>query len=82
MEKIIDCRQEVREYIVHHARLDELDDDTDIFEAGIVNSLFAIQLMTWLEKKFCFKITIDDLDMNHFRSVGSITQFVERKMND
>ena len=80
MERTLDCKREVKDYILSNARLQDLDDTTDIFESGIVNSLFVIQLMTFLEKDFSIKITMDDLDMSHFRSVGSIAAFVERKM--
>lgn len=80
MERTLDCKREVRDYILSSARLGDLDDTTDIFDSGIVNSLFVIQLMIFLEKEFSIKITMDDLDMSHFRSVGSIAAFVEEKM--
>jgi methoxymalonate biosynthesis acyl carrier protein len=81
MERTVDCKKEVRDYILSNAGLQELDDAIDILDSGIVNSLFVIQLMTFLEKEFSIKITMDDLDMSNFRSVDSITGFVQRKMS-
>ncbi|MEC2503534.1 phosphopantetheine-binding protein, partial [Bacillus cereus] len=46
-------------YIQDHVGI-EFNDDTEIFEEGLVNSLFAIQLMTFLEKEFAIKVTMDD----------------------
>ncbi len=69
----------IRHYILENVNIPALDDDFDIFEAGIVNSLFAIELMTFLEKAFNIKVTMDDLDMGNFKSVNAASEFVRRK---
>ncbi len=69
----------IRSYILENINVPALDDDFDIFEAGIVNSLFAIELMTFLEKSFAIKVTMDDLDMQNFKSVNAASQFVLQK---
>ncbi len=69
----------IRDYILENVNLPGLEDDFDIFESGIVNSLFAIELMTFLEKSFGIKVTMDDLDMSNFKSVKAAGEFVYRK---
>jgi methoxymalonate biosynthesis acyl carrier protein len=69
----------IRNYILENINAPALADDFDIFEAGIVNSLFAIELMTFLEKSFSIKVTMDDLDMQNFKSVNAASQFVQKK---
>ena len=69
----------IRSYLLENISIEELDDDFDIFEAGVVNSLFAIELMTFLEKTFGIKVTMDDLDMENFKSVNASSDFVRRK---
>ncbi len=69
----------IRNYIMENVNLQDLNDDFDIFEAGLVNSLFAIELMTFLEKAFNIKVTMDDLDMENFKTVNSTGRFVQRK---
>lgn len=69
----------IRSYILENINVPALSDDFDIFETGIVNSLFAIELMTFLEKSFSIKVTMDDLDMQNFKSVNAASQFVQRK---
>lgn len=69
----------IRNYILENVNIPELDDDFDVFEAGIVNSLFAIELMTFLEKAFNIKVTMDDLDMENFKSVKATSEFVRGK---
>ena len=70
----------VQEYILLRTDADTIDHNMDIFESGLVNSLFAIELMTFLEQNFAIKITMSDLDMMNFNSIDHITQFVERKL--
>jgi methoxymalonate biosynthesis acyl carrier protein len=69
----------IRDYIMENVNLQDINDDFDIFEAGLVNSLFAIELMTFLEKAFNIKVTMDDLDMENFKTVNSTGRFVQRK---
>ncbi len=69
----------IRDYILENIGIQEMDDDFDIFEAGIVNSLFAIELMTFLERAFAIKVTMDDLDMGNFKSVNAASQFIRQK---
>lgn len=72
-------RMKVHEYILQNISLDDLDDDLEIFNEGLVSSLFAIELMTFIEQNFVIKVTMEDLDIDNFKSVSSITQFVEYK---
>lgn len=72
-------RMKVHEYILQNISLDDLDDDLEIFNEGLVSSLFAIELMTFIEQNFIIKVTMEDLDIDNFKSVSSITQFVEYK---
>jgi acyl carrier protein len=72
-------RKKINDYILQNTTLDSLDYDLDIFDEGLVSSLFAIELMTFLEKNFALKVTMEDLDMENFKSVNRITQFIEYK---
>jgi methoxymalonate biosynthesis acyl carrier protein len=78
-EKLNLPQEIIRNYILENVSIPSLDDDFDIFEAGIVNSLFAIELMTFLEKAFSIKVTMEDLDMANFKSVNATSQFVQSK---
>lgn len=69
----------VKNYISERIDLEDLSEKINIFEAGLVNSLFAIELMTFLEQAFAIKIGMDDLDMANFQSISSITDFVQKK---
>ena len=56
-----------------------LEDDQDMFETGYVNSMFALQLVQFVEGKFGITVDSDDLELDNFRTVSAIAEFVERK---
>ena len=69
----------VKRFISRSSNITNLDDDDDLFESGIVNSLFAVQLMTFIEKTFAIEVGMDDLDIENFKSLNATTAFVVKK---
>jgi methoxymalonate biosynthesis acyl carrier protein len=57
----------------------ELQDDQDFFALGFVNSLFAMQLVLFVEKELGIPVSNEDLDIDNFRSINAITALVQRK---
>ncbi len=78
-EKLI--REKVRAFILASIHVPDLADDDNLFESGIVNSLFAVQLMTFLEKTFAIEVGMDDLDIANFQSISASAEFVVRKQS-
>jgi acyl carrier protein len=57
----------------------EIDDEQDIFALGFVNSLFAMELVMFIEKTFSLSIPNDELRIDNFRTVASMAALVERQ---
>jgi methoxymalonate biosynthesis acyl carrier protein len=74
-----EIKRSLREFILRSVRLPGLGDDDDLFESGIVNSLFAVQLMTFVEKTFALEVAEEDLEIGNFRSLNATAGFVLRK---
>ena len=72
-------KETVKRFILNSISLPNLDDDDNLFESGIVNSLFAVQLMTFIEQTFAIEVAMDDLDMENFKSLNATTAFVLQK---
>lgn len=70
----------VRAFIQRSFHGHDLANDDDIFALGFANSLFAMQLVAFVEKEFGIEIDSDDLDLDNFRSVNAISTLVERKL--
>ncbi|QNP74238.1 acyl carrier protein [Streptomyces roseirectus] len=56
----------------------DIGDDDDLFDGGIANSLFTIQLIMFVEKRFAVQIPNEDLELDNFRTVTAMTKLVER----
>lgn len=78
-EEATGIRATVRSFISRASGITNLDDDDNLFESGIVNSLFAVQLMTFIEKTFAIEVGIDDLDIENFKSLNATAAFVLKK---
>lgn len=71
-----------QEFFARHIRHDafmEKGGDEDIFEAGLVNSLFALQLVQFVERELGVKVENEDLTLDNFRSFNAVGRFVRRK---
>ena len=72
-------KETVKRFLLSSINIAHLGDDDNLFESGIVNSLFAVQLMTFIEKTFAIEVGMDDLDIENFKSLNAATAFVVRK---
>ncbi|WP_030568221.1 acyl carrier protein [Streptomyces aureocirculatus] len=57
----------------------ELAPDDDYFTMGLVNSLFAMELVTFVERQYGIEVQVEDLDLDNFRSLGRLRDFVLAK---
>lgn len=72
-------RAKIREFLARYIRDADLGDDDDIFERGFVNSMFAMQLVMFVERDFGVTVGDEDLDISNFNSINSIARLVGRK---
>lgn len=71
-------RDNIRAFLARFFRTTNLSDSDDIFALGL-NSLFAMQLVAWVEKEYGIQVVDEDLEISNFNSVNSIVTFVSRK---
>ena len=71
-------REGVRQYLAGHLGR-QVPDDENIFAVGLVNSLFAVQLVTDVERQFGVVVETDELDLRNFCSVDAITAYLAGK---
>lgn len=76
-----DSKSSIRAFFFRFFNADEISDNDDIFAGGYVNSLFAMQLIAWLEKEFDITIGDDDLQLVNFSSINAISDLIARKRN-
>lgn len=74
-----DVKGRIRLFLKKYFKGHEIDENDDIFSLGFVNSLFAMQLVMFLEKEFSITIENEDLDLDHFRTISQMEQLVLKK---
>ncbi len=74
-----DNKARIYTFLSRYIRNFNLKDDTDIFGGGLVNSLFAMQLITFLEKEFAISIESDDLKLDNFRTINAMDNLIANK---
>jgi len=57
---------------------EQFDADQDIFQLGFVNSLFALELVMFIEKTFAITIETSELQIDNFRSANAMASLVTR----
>lgn len=53
--------------------------EDDIFQLGLVSSIFSLQLITFLENEFSIRVENEDLKITNFNSVKNIMLFLRQK---
>ena len=54
--------------------------ETDLVEAGVLDSLQLINLLLHLERELGTRVSPEDLKVEHFRSIASIAAFVDNQL--
>ena len=55
-----------------------LTETEDIFQLGFINSLFAMELVMFVEKQFSITIPNEELRIDTFRTANSMAELVAR----
>ncbi len=74
----VNARPEIRNFLASNFPNLAIGDEDDIFDLGVVNSLFAIQLIMFIEKHFALKIPNEELELDNFRTISALSKLVER----
>lgn len=74
-------KEELRDFLARHLSGRKLQDEDQIFAGGFVSSMFAMQLVLFLEKKFSISIGNEDLELHNFQTITAMAALVRQKTN-
>lgn len=75
----VELTERIRAFLGTRFPTDELADDDDIFALGFVSSLFAMELVAFLEDVAGVRIPSRELRLDNFRTVAGMVALVERQ---
>lgn len=78
----VDIKNRIREYILESTfdDVENLTDETLIFEEGVLDSMGLLFLIEFLQEEYGITTDDDELIVENFQSINNIKAFVESKM--
>jgi D-alanine--poly(phosphoribitol) ligase subunit 2 len=69
-------QKEISSLLFENLNIEASLPDDDLIETGIMDSLKIVELLVELENRFVLKIPLEDLEIESFRSVASISRLI------
>jgi acyl carrier protein len=79
MQGALTLHQRITRLFVEHLNVDIASFDTDLLNTGILDSLQFVELLLRLENEFGLTVSLDDLEIDFFRSIDTIAAFVANR---
>jgi methoxymalonate biosynthesis acyl carrier protein len=73
------AKERLRAFLGRHIGGRVMGDDEQIFARGFVNSMFAMQIILFLEKNFQIAIADTDLELKNFQTINAMVELIARK---
>lgn len=67
-------------FLSKYFNVNEIEEDTNFIEEGLVNSLFFMQLILFIEEEFDLSITNNNIEIGNFSSIKNIVNFIENTL--
>jgi len=78
-------KQLLKDYIVDNFLFgdgDKLENETPLFEKGIIDSTGVLELLAFIEENFKIKVQDEELVQSNFSSISTIEKFIQSKNNN
>ncbi|KTD53731.1 D-alanine--poly(phosphoribitol) ligase subunit 2 [Legionella santicrucis] len=73
-------KKEIKLFLLNSFRIKDIGYSDNIFETGATHSLFFIQLLVFIEKKFKIDLEVGEFEPNQLTSIDAIADFISRKL--
>lgn len=74
-----EIKEKIKTFLSRFIRNHDIAYDEDIFASGFINSMFAMQLVMFVEKEFQIAVDNEDLEIENFSTIAALASLVERK---
>lgn len=69
----------VKDFLFGSFRIQNIDDNSNIFDTGIVHSLFFIRLLVFIEKKFQIELDSTEFEIDKLSTINQIADLIVLK---
>jgi acyl carrier protein len=81
MTSRVSIEERVRTILNHRLQVDSADCNEDLFQTGILDSLSFVDMLLGLEEEFSIHVALDTVDLDDFRSVSRISDYIQSQDN-
>lgn len=74
-------RDELRAYLRKLSGATSIADDDELFARGLLNSLYALQIVQFVESRFGLALADEDLALENFHTIEAIARLIEQRSN-
>jgi methoxymalonate biosynthesis acyl carrier protein len=74
-----DVEQRIRKILNDRLQIESPAPDQDLFQEGILDSLSFVDMLVALEGEFSITIALDQVDLDDFRSITRICNYVKSR---
>jgi acyl carrier protein len=71
-----EVQQRITSWFLQNLSLELPSPETDLFETGVVDSLAFVEILALLERDFGVKVALEQVEIDHFRSVERIATLI------
>jgi methoxymalonate biosynthesis acyl carrier protein len=76
MSEITTVESLIARFFVDRVAVDVPSTDTDLFETAVLDSLAFVDLLLFLEQQFGLRVSLEDVELDSFRSITKIAELV------
>ena len=80
MQGTADLRGRIARLFADRLNLEIPSAETDLFETGALDSMGFVELLAQLEREFRVEVALGDIEMDNFRSIARIADFVAARL--
>ena len=79
----MEVKEQIKQYIAENFLFSsngfDMDDNESFLEAGVVDSLGVVELVSFVEETYKFEVPDDDIVPEHFDSVDNLSAYISRR---
>lgn len=77
----MNTQERIFQFFVEKKKAEGLSYDTELLKSKHINSLFALQIVLFVEKEFGVKLTKKEISVENFHSINAIAALVDSHLN-
>lgn len=75
-----EIKERIYQFLTKLKKADGLEYDTELFKSKYITSLFALQIVMFLEKEFSIKLGRKDITEQNFHTINAMAELVQLRL--